>query len=108
MIGDGSWGKCLMTVDDLLRAAMERRASDLHLRVGNYPHLRVDGELLPLTDQPRVSAEGMRTVACSMMSALQKQKVKETTEVGNDQVVGDLAPFRLHIVLLHGNVRPVP
>ena len=36
-----------MNVDDLLRIAMERRASDLHLKVGNYPHLRIDGELVP-------------------------------------------------------------
>ena len=34
-----------MNIDDLLRIAMERRASDLHLKVGNYPHLRIDGEL---------------------------------------------------------------
>ena len=38
-----------MQIDDLLRIAMERKASDLHLKVGNYPHLRVDGELAPLT-----------------------------------------------------------
>ena len=48
-----------MQIDDLLRIAMERRASDLHLKVGNYPHLRIDGELAPLTDQPRVTAEDM-------------------------------------------------
>jgi len=52
-----------MNIDDLLRIATERRASDLHLKVGNYPHLRVDGELTPLTDQPRVSAEDMLTLS---------------------------------------------
>ena len=40
-----------MNIDDLLRIAMERRASDLHLKVGNYPHLRIDGELRTL-DRP--------------------------------------------------------
>ena len=48
-----------MNVDDLLRVAMGRRASDLHLKVGNYPHLRIDGELIPLTDPLRISAEDM-------------------------------------------------
>ena len=48
-----------MHVNDLLKIAVESSASDLHLKVGNYPHLRVDGELVPLTDQPRVSAEDM-------------------------------------------------
>src|SRR5215467_3662952 len=69
-----------MNIDDLLRIATERRASDLHLKVGNYPHLRIDGELAPLTDQPRISAEDMLNMAFSMMSARQKQKFKETNE----------------------------
>jgi twitching motility protein PilT len=51
-----------MQIDDLLKIAMERRSSDLHLKVGNYPHLRIDGELVPLTDQPRVTAEDMLTM----------------------------------------------
>ena len=66
-----------MNIDDLLRIAMERRASDLHLKVGNYPHLRIDGDLVPLTEQARVSAEDMLNMAFSMMSARQKQKFKE-------------------------------
>ena len=37
-----------MNIDDLLRIAMERRSSDLHLKVGNYPHLRIDGDLVLL------------------------------------------------------------
>ena len=70
-----------MTIDDLLRIAMERKASDLHLKVGNYPHIRIDGELVPLTDQPRISAEDMLNMAFSMMSNRQKQKFKENLEI---------------------------
>ncbi|MGH9556007.1 MAG: type IV pili twitching motility protein PilT, partial [Terriglobales bacterium] len=66
-----------MLIDDLLRIAMERKASDLHLKVGNFPHVRVDGELVPLSEQPRVSAEEMLNMAFSMMSNRQKQKFKE-------------------------------
>ncbi|HEX9124659.1 MAG TPA: ATPase, T2SS/T4P/T4SS family, partial [Actinomycetota bacterium] len=36
-----------MDVADLLRYAVERGASDLHLSAGNVPFIRVDGELLP-------------------------------------------------------------
>ena len=42
-------------IDDLLRLAMESKASDLHLKVGNHPYLRVDGVLIPLTDVPRIT-----------------------------------------------------
>ncbi len=79
-----------MNIDDLLRIAMERRASDLHLKVGNYPHLRIDGDLTPLTDQPRVSAEDMLTMAFSMMSARQKQKTLRTLDrrIGRGTLAG--------------------
>jgi twitching motility protein PilT len=36
-----------MDVADLLRYAVERGASDLHLSAGNMPFIRVDGEMLP-------------------------------------------------------------
>jgi len=93
-----------MNIDDLLRIATERRASDLHLKVGNYPHLRIDGELAPLTEQPRVSAEDMLNMAFSMMSARQKQKFKETTEIDMAYGVAGLGRFRVNIFQQRGNV----
>jgi twitching motility protein PilT len=93
-----------MNIDDLLRIATERRASDLHLKVGNYPHLRIDGELTPLTDQPRISAEDMLNMAFSMMSARQKQKFKETTEIDMAYGVAGLGRFRVNIFQQRGNV----
>ena len=33
-----------ITIDEMLAIAMERKASDLHLKVGNHPHLRIDGD----------------------------------------------------------------
>ncbi len=45
-----------LSVDDLLRRAVETKASDLHLKVGNHPYLRIDGSLNPLTDVPRVTS----------------------------------------------------
>jgi twitching motility protein PilT len=93
-----------MNIDDLLRTAMDRRASDLHLKVGNYPHLRIDGELVPLTDQPRISAEDMLTMTFSMMSARQKQKFKECSEIDMAYGVAGLGRFRVNVFQQRGNV----
>src|SRR5579863_3295468 len=93
-----------MNIDDLLRIATERRASDLHLKVGNYPHLRIDGELVPLTDQPRITAEDMLNMAFSMMSARQKQKFKETAELDMAYGVAGLGRFRVNVFQQRGNV----
>src|SRR5437588_12933447 len=101
----GGSGKTLcMQIDDLLRMAMERKASDLHLKVGNYPHLRIDGDLAPLTDQPRVTAEDMLNMAFSMMSARQKQKFKETSEIDMAYGVAGLGRFRVNVFQQRGNV----
>ena len=44
-----------LSIDDLLRRAVETKASDLHLKVGNHPYLRIDGQLNPQTDVTRVT-----------------------------------------------------
>ena len=93
-----------MHIDDLLRIAMERKASDLHLKVGNYPHIRVDGELVPLSDHARVSAEDMLNMAFSMMSNRQKQKFKESAELDMAYGVAGLGRFRVNVFQQRGNV----
>ncbi|HLH05898.1 MAG TPA: type IV pilus twitching motility protein PilT [Terriglobales bacterium] len=93
-----------MNIDDLLRIAMERKASDLHLKVGNYPHIRVDGDLIPLTDQPRVTAEDMLNMAFSMMTNRQKQKFKENAELDLAYGVAGLGRFRVNVFQQRGNV----
>src|SRR5579872_6320763 len=93
-----------MQIDDLLRTAMERKASDLHLKVGNYPHIRIDGELVPLSDQTRVTAEDMLNMAFSMMSNRQKQKFKENAELDMAYGVAGLGRFRVNLFQQRGNV----
>ena len=93
-----------MHIDDLLRIAMERRASDLHLKVGNYPHLRVDGDLVPLSDQPRVTPEDMLNMAFSMMSNRQKQKFKENAELDMAYGVAGLGRFRVNVFFQRGSI----
>jgi twitching motility protein PilT len=76
----------------------------LHLKVGNYPHLRIDGELVPLTDQPRITAEDMLNMAFSMMSARQKSKFKEVAEIDMAYGVAGLGRFRVNVFQQRGNV----
>ena len=57
-----------VNIDDLLRRAVQCKASDLHIKVGNHPYLRVDGLLHPLSDVPRITPEEMLAMAFGMMS----------------------------------------
>ena len=93
-----------LAIEDLLRHAIENKASDLHLKVGNYPHIRIDGELVPLSDQTRVTAEDMLNMAFSMMSNRQKQKFKENAELDMAYGVAGLGRFRVNVFQQRGNV----
>src|SRR5260370_34980541 len=81
-----------LSIDDLLRRAVENKSSDLHLKVCNHPYLRVDGLLQPMTDVPRVTPEEMLSMAFSMMTNRQKQKFKETAELDMAYGVAGLGP----------------
>ncbi len=93
-----------MSVDDLLRRAVETKASDLHLKVGNHPYLRIDGSLAPQSDCARISPEDMLAMAFSMMSNRQKQKFKETAELDMAYGVAGLGRFRVNVFQQRGNV----
>src|SRR2546425_671126 len=93
-----------LNIDDLLRRAVESKASDLHLKVGNHPYLRVDGVLNPLTDVSRITPEEMLSMAFSMMTNRQKQKFKETAELDMAYGVAGLGRFRVNVFQQRGNV----
>jgi twitching motility protein PilT len=93
-----------IAIDDLLRRAAESKASDLHLKVGNHPYLRVDGVLNALTDIPRITPEEMLSMAFSMMTNRQKQKFKETAELDMAYGVAGLGRFRVNVFQQRGNV----
>ena len=61
-----------MHINDLLKIASERKASDLHLKVGSHPVLRINGELLPLVETKRLMQEDTIAMAFSIMSNRQK------------------------------------
>ncbi len=93
-----------LNIDDLLRRAVEQKASDLHLKVDNHPYLRVDGVLHPQADVPRVTPEEMLSMAFSMMTNRQKQKFKESAELDLAYGVAGLGRFRVNVFQQRGNV----
>jgi twitching motility protein PilT len=84
-------------IDDLLVNATAHFASDLHLKAGSFPIMRIGGELYPVAEAPRLSQEDTLDMAFSMMSNRQKQKLKEVSEVDIAYSVGGLGRFRANI-----------
>jgi twitching motility protein PilT len=77
--------------------AMSFGASDLHLRAGSYPVIRVNGELRPLSGVERLMQEETLEMAFSMMTNRQKQHFKEAYEVDIGYGVSGLGRFRVNI-----------
>ncbi len=91
-------------IDELLLTAIGHFASDLHLKVGSFPVMRIGGELHPVADAPRLSPEDTLDMAFSMMSNRQKQKIKEVSEVDIAYSVSGLGRFRANIFQQRGSV----
>src|SRR5882762_8157076 len=91
-------------IDDLLVTAIAHFASDLHLKVGSFPVMRIGGELHPIVEAPKLSPEDTLDMAFSMMSNRQKQKLKEVSEVDIAYSVQSLGRFRANIFQQRGAV----
>lgn len=93
-----------LTIDTLLALACSKGASDLHLKAGSHPFVRVNGELMPLVDVPRLSPEDTLAMAFSIMNNRQKQRFKDACEVDIAYGVSGLGRFRCNIFQQRGAV----
>jgi twitching motility protein PilT len=93
-----------MHVNDLLKIAVEASASDLHLKVGSYPMMRVRGTLITASTEKRLDHEDVVAISAAVMSTTQRQKFKETQEVDLAYSVPGLGRFRCNIFQQRGTV----
>ena len=93
-----------MHINDLLRIAVERGASDLHLKVGTYPMMRVRGVLSPVSSERRLDHEDVVAMSAAIMSASQAEKFVASQEVDLAYSVAGLGRFRCNIFQQRGTV----
>jgi twitching motility protein PilT len=93
-----------MNINDLLKVAVERKASDLHLKVGTHPLIRIDGELIQVTEFNRMMQEDTVAMAFSVMNGRQKQRFKEDFEIDIAYSVPGLGRFRVAVFQQRGSV----
>ncbi|MGE5172238.1 MAG: type IV pilus twitching motility protein PilT [Betaproteobacteria bacterium] len=93
-----------MNLNELLKTTVERRASDLHVKVGVPPILRIDGRLTPLETEKRTSQEDALNMAASIMNAAQKARFAEKNELDMAYAVPGLGRFRVNVFKQRGSV----
>ena len=92
-----------MEINELLRYAVERGASDLHLKVGNVPFIRVDGDLQP-TAFPALTPADTEAFGMELMSDHKKREFEETSEADLGVTLAGVGRFRVNVFRQRGVV----
>jgi twitching motility protein PilT len=91
-------------VNELLKIAVESGASDLHLKVGSYPMMRVRGSLTPAIEDRRLEDEDMLAVANAVLTTPQRERFKEQHEIDLAYSVAGLGRFRCNAFHQRGTI----
>jgi len=91
-------------VNDLLKIAVENGASDLHLKVGSYPMMRLRGSLTPASEEKRLDHDDMVAIAAAVLPTGHREKFKENHEVDLAYSVAGLGRFRCNAFQQRGTI----
>jgi twitching motility protein PilT len=92
-----------MEIAELLRYAVERGASDLHLKVGNVPFVRIDGALEPTGFEP-LTAEQTAAFAVELMSDHKRREFEVSNEADLGFTLKGVGRFRMNVFRQRGLV----
>ena len=93
----------MANLHQLLKAMVEKGASDLHITTGSPPQLRIDGRLVPLKTGPLSPVE-TKQLCYSILTDAQKHKFEEESELDLSFGVKSLSRFRANIFMQRGAV----
>lgn len=91
-----------IVLDKILSTGAEYKASDFHLTVGNPPILRVDGKLIPLTNEPVITPDFMKSVVDSLLDDNQKKILEEQKEIVLAYTMPNKSRFKISIFFQKG------
>lgn len=91
-----------MLIPAMLQLLIDHNGSDLHLVAGYPPALRVDGELLAIEGQPRLTKEAVESLVQSFMTPEQRDYVMVNREIDFSYQFKDLGRFRVNSYFQQG------
>src|SRR5580704_13063171 len=93
----------MANLHQLLKAMVEKGASDLHITTNSPPQLRIDGKLVPLKAPPMTPVE-TKQLCYSILTDAQKHKFEEENELDLSFGVKGLSRFRANLFMQRGAV----
>jgi twitching motility protein PilT len=89
-------------INELLATAVASGASDLHLKVGSYPMMRVNGTLLVASEEKRLEREDTAEMAASIFTPDNREKFERNQEVDLAYSIPGLGRFRCNVFQQRG------
>ncbi|MBV8761275.1 MAG: type IV pilus twitching motility protein PilT [Deltaproteobacteria bacterium] len=87
-----------MNLQALLKAMLDKGASDLHITAGSPPRLRIDNELVRLQTEPLTPVD-TKQLCYSVMNDAQKLRFEEDLEIDFSFGIRNLARFRANVYM---------
>ncbi len=84
-------------IDELLRLTGDKAASDIHLKVGSPPVLRIHGELTPQTAYEAATVEVMERFLAELTTADQRRRFEENLELDLSYGLTGVGRFRINV-----------
>jgi len=86
----------------IIEKAISLEASDIHLAIGRYPTLRIDGKLTPLEDEKFLDQEDTRELAFLILGEERKKEFLQKKELDFSFEYKDKARFRVNTFFQRG------
>ena len=96
----------MITLHQLLKAAVKQGASDLHIVAGSPPVLRVEGRIVRVK-APDMDADQARQICYSILTDSQKSRFEATKELDFSFGIKAMARFRANLFFQRGAVSGV-
>jgi twitching motility protein PilT len=93
----------MVTIQHLLKAVIDKNATDLHIAAGHSPSMRVNGQVTKVKMEP-LSPDQAKQMCFSILTDVQKATFEETKELDFSFGIKGLARFRGNLFFQKGHV----
>ncbi|MFH1369065.1 MAG: type IV pilus twitching motility protein PilT [Elusimicrobiota bacterium] len=96
-----------MEMAEILKTAVQRGASDIHMVIGKPPMMRLRGSVTPMDEFPVLTAEESKRLIYSILFDAHKTKFEETMELDCSFSLPGVSRFRVNVLMQRNGVEAV-
>ncbi|MBI4843720.1 MAG: type IV pilus twitching motility protein PilT [Nitrospirae bacterium] len=89
-------------INELLRKTVQRGASDLHIKVGSPPIIRISGTLIIMEDEPKLTGIDTNKIASAVLNDYHRNLFENTKDIDVAYSVPGLGRFRCNCFTQRG------